>query len=700
MRNVRPSSSGLRAKWGEGPGFWRFCHRAWDSGGSSHHLLVQPESSALRHAGTGLALESREPRRLLGPPEVSAPEAANANDVGLADSGDFKGRVSRIGRSDRNEILGESGWRAMESVMLLWTRFRGTLLIGLFLLSPSAFAGPRKEADGVPVCTAPSFQGQPAVVGDGAGGAFVAWADVRNGREDIFAQHVLASGIINPRWPADGLAVCTAARNQTRLRMIADGSGGAIITWSDYRVSDYSGYADIYAQRIIRSGTVDPDWPIDGRAVCAAEGDQESPELMSDDSGGAIVVWRDKRHGGDDVFAQRVTMTGVLDPTWPVDGLAVCTASGGQGDLAIAQDENGGAIVIWTDDRDDGSDIYCHRVLATGAVDPVWPINGRAVCTAGELQGAPVLVGDGKGGAIVAWEDARTGSFPYSNHFDIYAHHVLASGRLDPAWPADGQALCTAGRGQVFPEIVSDGDGGAIVAWIDGRGFRKAIYGHHVLPTGVPDPAWDVDGVALCTAAPQFGFGIAEDGFGGAMLAWEDWRGTGSDVYAQRVRATGEIDRGWDANGSAVCTSDADQFDVTIAGVGGGQAIVAWRDHRNGNGDIYARRVHGRGFVVPPRPKPLRTPRLQTAGPSSARGNLTISLDLPAPQPVTVTLFDLAGRAVRNLAAGKYLEAGAHEFAWDGRDNEGAALGRGIYLVRVKAGTEAEPLTGKILKLR
>src|SRR5207344_1673422 len=98
--------------------------------------------------------------------------------------------------------------------------------------------------------------------------------------------------------------------------------------WLDYR----SGLStpDIYAQRVLASGVVDPAWPADGRAVCTANGEQQNPAIVPDGAGGAFVTWADLRDGISDIYAQRVLASGVVDPAWPADGLALCTASGPQ----------------------------------------------------------------------------------------------------------------------------------------------------------------------------------------------------------------------------------------------------------------------------------------------------------------------------------------------------------------------------------
>src|SRR5262249_27286588 len=60
------------------------------------------------------------------------------------------------------------------------------------------------------------------------------------------------------------------------------------------------------------------------------------------------------------------------------------------------------------------------------------------ICRATNGQNSPMMVSDGSGGAIVTWVDGRNSCCGS----DIYAHHVLASGSVDSAWPVDGRALC------------------------------------------------------------------------------------------------------------------------------------------------------------------------------------------------------------------------------------------------------------------
>jgi hypothetical protein len=386
------------------------------------------------------------------------------------------------------------------------------------------------------------------------------------------------------QWQPDGVALCTAANNQFALTIVSDGAGGAIVTWHDFR----SGSNDIYAQRVNASGV--PQWTADGVALCVAANNQYSPMIVSDGFGGAIVTWYDFRSGTNyDIYAQRVNASGV--PQWTANGVALCTAANDQFIPTPVSDGSGGAVVTWYDYRSGNFDIYAQRVNASGV--PQWTANGVALCTAANDQYLPRIVSDGSGGAIITWYDFRSGNY------DIYAQRVNASGA--PQWTADGVALCTAANNQLYPTIVSNGSGGAIVTWYDSRSGSNDIYAQRVNASGAP--LWTADGVALCTAAnEQYAPTIVSDGSGGAIITWYDLRsGTNYDIYAQRVNASGVPQ--WTADGVALCTAANEQSLPTIVSDGSGGAIATWNDSRSGNFDIYAQRVEPRyGYWGHPEP--------------------------------------------------------------------------------------------------
>ena len=105
--------------------------------------------------------------------------------------------------------------------------------------------------------------------------------------------------------------------------------------------------------------------------------------------------------------------------------------------------------------------------------------DGLGLCVAGQSRIIPVAFSDDSSGCVVAWCDFRSGAA-----FDIYAQRVSSAGAIATGWPANGAALCTAGGSQIDPLLVRDGSGGAIVAWNDGRS-NGDVYGTRVSGAGV-----------------------------------------------------------------------------------------------------------------------------------------------------------------------------------------------------------------------
>ena len=394
--------------------------------------------------------------------------------------------------------------------------------------------------DGVNPCTQPySARMHPStIVSDGAGGAIVAWTDNRNsGHYDIYAQRIAAAGTVP--WTTNGVAVCTATGTQDYPTIVSDGAGGVIVAWTDYR-SD--GQGDIYAQRISASGA--PQWTANGVAICTTIDVQQYPKIVSDGAGGAIVTWRSGAANGWDIYARRIKADGTV--LWAATGVALSsytpnTTSSGP---TFVSDGLGGAIATWYDVRSVGTfwdyvDIRAQRIDATGAVQ--WTTNGVALDTLASVQYAtsPTIASDGVGGAIVAWYDQRSGV----GNSDIYAQRISASGA--PQWTANGVAICTATGDQRLPTIVSNGADGAIVTWQDYRnGTSYDIYAQRISASGAPQ--WTANGVAICTATGNQQYPlIASDGAGGAIVTWVDGRSgysaIYSDIYTQRVCSWGQL---------------------------------------------------------------------------------------------------------------------------------------------------------------
>ena len=62
-------------------------------------------------------------------------------------------------------------------------------------------------------------------------------------------------------------------------------------------------------------------------------------------------------------------------------------------------------------------------------------------------------------------------------------------------------------------------------------------------------------------------------------------------------------------------------------------------------------------------------------------GSLTINLSFAKPERITLKIVDVSGRLVRTLADGQLFAAGERTLTWDGVDNGGRPVARGVYFV-------------------
>ncbi len=386
----------------------------------------------------------------------------------------------------------------------------------------------------------------------------------------------------NVLWLANGNPVCTAFNAQSSPFIIPDGAGGVIVAWQDFRSGNV---LDIYAQRVDATGYI--QWAADGEPVCTGKTNLALNHMIPDGAGGAIIAWHDRRNATMDIFAQRISSTGAA--LWTANGVAVSAAAGNQMYPAIASEGTNGAIITWQDNRSGANDIYAQRVNAAGSVQ--WTADGVVICDAGQDQTSAQIIPDGSGGAIIAWSDHRN-----TLDYGVYAQRVDASGNT--LWTSGGVIVSATTGDQMSCRLVPAGPAEAIVLWVDYRGGATSdIYAQKIDANGAAQ--WTSNGLAVCTATGnQFNIQAISIGSGEAVATWEDGRDAASlnDCYAQRIGASGGAV--WTTDGVAVCTAAAGQATPQLAPDGVGGAIIAWKDSRGSSVDVYAQRVDAAGHTV------------------------------------------------------------------------------------------------------
>jgi hypothetical protein len=421
--------------------------------------------------------------------------------------------------------------------------------------------------------------------------------------------------------PGVNTPICDFAGSQNHSQLIADGSGGAIITWQDYR----TGNADIYVQRMDKDGNA--LWNADGIAICKAVKDQLYPRIISDGAGGAIITWMDCRGSSPDIYAQRINAKGAR--YWAINGVAVCKAAKWQSDPQIISSSSNGAIIAWIDNRRDVNEVYAQRINKNGAA--VWALNGIPVCSNRHHSESFKLLPDNINGAIIIWENADK----------ILGQKLTVSGTRK--WSANGkliQAEWAANCDRLNFEAAADRTGGAVVTWSTtnaGGLYKSAV--ERVDTNGILQWSEQVstDTLTLKTSvvcdgtgnifvlADEFGEGdvyihkinlegqflwvqrvyyilgefdseIALDGSGGVLVAIKDGHTESTvNLFANRVDANGN--NVWNQLGVQVSIANGSKSSLHLVPDGTGGAIFAWMDKRTGVSDIYGQRVYADGTL-------------------------------------------------------------------------------------------------------
>jgi hypothetical protein len=244
-------------------------------------------------------------------------------------------------------------------------------------------------------------------------------------------------------------------------------------------------------------------------------------------------------------------------------------------------DGAGGAIVVYEKVKSGTNrEFYAQRISPDGK--PLWGVTGTLIDSSqANSYSFPVfdIVSDGTGGAIIAWPDLAPDQFQSTKYVT----------KID----SNGGVIWTKTCGY-FEEMISDGGGGAIIAFDDsaGNSGNNAPIVVIRIDSGGNYP-WGQQGVQIRHLGNwPTGLQMVSDGDNGTIAVWgemEAQAGTTtpsfqytSRIMAQRVNVEGNLS--WGVNGIIVCANPENVVvqEPCAAADGSGGAIVCWQQNPSG----------------------------------------------------------------------------------------------------------------------
>ena len=212
---------------------------------------------------------------------------------------------------------------------------------------------------------------------------------------------------------------------------------------------------------------------------------------------------------------------------WQENGIPIRQGVHIEWQRTLCPGEPGNMIFVWSDTRYGSRNIFAQKVDSTGSL--LWGTGGAAVTNLPGRQEDPVAITDGDGGAFIAWVDYR-----FDEEGDIFIQHINNQGNI--MMDNNGEALARIDGKHLTINMCTDSLGGVFVTWQDKRNFLDDdIYGTHVSSSyEIIAPS---SGVSIIQMNGNQGAKSLEyAGNNEATIIWSDTRsGSGNDIYCQKI---------------------------------------------------------------------------------------------------------------------------------------------------------------------
>lgn len=255
--------------------------------------------------------------------------------------------------------------------------------------------------EGLPICVVEKNQLIPKIVADDDGGVFLIWQDTRfNAPFDdsimLFMQHVDADG--NLLWGADGIPATSfkfSTPNSLYFQIVSDNAGGAIISFYGFS-DDTDKTKKLLTSRI----NADGEFIWQETIMSSIPGNVDDIFLLADGTGGAVAGWDDYRDAEFAIAVQHVNASGEI--SWAENGNRITNLYNKESyPPVIAPDNTGGYFIAWSDVRNSVIQVFAQRLNADGEYQ--WAENGIAISSPDDYAFDYVMQSDLEGNAFITF---------------------------------------------------------------------------------------------------------------------------------------------------------------------------------------------------------------------------------------------------------------------------------------------------------
>lgn len=376
------------------------------------------------------------------------------------------------------------------------------------------------------------------------------------------------------QWQEEGLQIPEPGHSVDAY-VIPDGQGGMIYTYE----RAVGNVGNIYAQRVDGRGNL--LWGPQGVAVCEQEpGDQDVPDIVSDGQGGAYVVWRDDRMPTyTTIYAQHLNAGGAI--SYAADGMALVTGSGFDvGPPEISATPDGDAVVVFR------LEIGSSYQLRAQKLDPqgyAWAYGGVIVHTTSMyiMQYDVGVMRDGTTCAVFL-DDVPT-----------LNDEVLGIG-LDPSGASlwGPVTVLSGSEDERLSDVVVDEYGGLYVAGTSHRIVTMRVVLNRVEADGTTA---DDEGVNVAEAASGRGDVRLAPAPDGVWVGWYDGRRQ-PDIGLYVQRYSRQLAPQLTANGHMVFEDRGSRWVHDMEADGEGGVFMSWHDERwSQDEDVFVQKIDTAG---------------------------------------------------------------------------------------------------------